>query len=205
MTWMLRAFVEHPFAGAVLLLAAEVAAAVLLFGTGIDGMQAAARYSGRFGLLPFALVFAAGPLARLRPGPLVKRAVARRRQLGLAFALHHFVHLALLVAYLHAAGKAFDPARAAGGALGYAFLAVMAATSNDASVRALGPSRWRVLHRIGAWYLWVAFLMTWVPRLQGQVEGAGGSPAAWAAGLAVVLALALLRGAAFAASRRRAR
>ena len=43
--------------------------------------------------------------------------------------------------------------------------AVMAATSNDAAVRALGGARWRGLHGFGMWWLWLVFTFTYGGRL----------------------------------------
>lgn len=202
MTALLRVYVDRPFATVAVLLAVEFLAAALAFGTGVEGLKAAARYSGRTGLFLFAVVFAIAPLQRLAPGPALRHALSRRRSLGLAFGVHHMVHLLPLLAYLQAAGKELDPGRTAGGVAGYALLAAMMATSSDAAVRAMGPARWRLLHRIGAWYLWVGFALTYVPRLQGKVLDAGGSPPIFVACMALVVGLGLLRIVAFA--RRRA-
>ena len=51
-----------------------------------------------------------------------------------------------------------------GGGLAYAFVLAMAATSNDASVRRLGARRWRALHAVGGWYVWLIFTQSYAPR-----------------------------------------
>lgn len=189
----MQALLRHPLRFVVACLAAEAAIAFAWFGTGVEGLQAVARYSGRLGLFWFGLAFLAGPWHRLAPSPLSRLALRNRRRVGLAFGVHHLVHLGWLLAYLSAAGQALDPARAAGGLVGYVVLVAMMATSTDAAVRRLGRSRWQRLHRSGMWYLWVAFLLTYVPRLQGKVPNAGGSAAEFVACLAVVVALGGLR------------
>ena len=71
------------------------------------------------------------------------------------------------------------------GVIAYAFLALMTVTSNDASVRRLGPRRWRRLHRVGSYYIWLIFLATTLPPSAGT---------AWML-LACLLVLALRIGA----------
>lgn len=193
----MTALLQHPFRFVAVFLVAEAALAFAAFGAGAEGLQAVARYSGRLGLFWFGLAFAASAWHRLAPSPLTRLALSRRRQLGLAFGVHHLVHLGWLLAYLSAAGKALDPARAAGGLVGYVLLVAMMATSTDAAVRWLGRRRWQRVHRLGLWYLWIAFALTYVPRLQGKVPDAGGGTAEFVACLLVIAALGSLRLAAF--------
>ncbi|MFN2378237.1 MAG: hypothetical protein ABR538_17035 [Candidatus Binatia bacterium] len=195
------ALLRHPFRFATLALLLEAAVAVGGFGWNLDGLQAVTRYSGRVGLLWFALVFSISPLHRLRPREWTRLALRRRRQLGLAFGYHHLVHLALVLSYLQASGRDLDPSRAAGGVLGYVLVVAMMLTSSDAAVATFGAHNWRRLHRAGLWYLWVAFLLTYLPRLQGKVENAGGGMAEFTACISLVLAIALLRGAALLSPR----
>jgi methionine sulfoxide reductase heme-binding subunit len=39
----------------------------------------------------------------------------------------------------------------------YLFIAAMAATSFDRTVAWLGPRKWRLLHLLGGWYIWISF------------------------------------------------
>jgi DMSO/TMAO reductase YedYZ heme-binding membrane subunit len=198
----LRPLLLHPYRFAALALVLEAVAAVAMFGTGVEGLQALARYSGRAGLLWFALVFSIAPLHRLAPGEWTRLALRRRRSLGLAFGAHHLVHLVELLTYLEVSGKGFDVSRAAGGMVGYAFLVAMMLTSTDKAVARLGAKNWKRLHRTGLWYLWIVFLLTYLPRVRGQRPTAGGGPLEWSVCLAIVVALAALRLAAFTARRR---
>jgi len=198
------ALLQHPFRFATLALLLEAAAALAGFGWNLEGLQAFTRYSGRVGLLWFALIFSFSPLHRLQPREWTRFALRRRRKLGLAFGYHHLVHLTLVLCYLQASGRDLDPARSAGGVLGYVFVLAMMLTSSDAAVARLGVRNWRRLHLAGLWYLWIAFLLTYLPRLQGKVENAGGGMAEFVACMSLVIALALLRGAAFLSRRRRA-
>lgn len=189
----MRAILEHPFVAATLSLAACAVFALLLHGSEVEGLQALARYTGRAGFLWFAFVFSIAPWHRLAPGDRSRAALRSRRRLGLAFGYHHFVHLAALLAYLAASGRELDAGRAAGGVAGYVVLALMMATSSDAAVRRLGPVNWRRLHRGGLWYLWLVFLLTYLPRLMGKVPDAGGGPAWFVPSVVLLLAIAGLR------------
>ena len=198
----LRALLEHPYRFVAIALVVEAAAALALFGSGVEGLQAIARYSGRAGLLWFALIFAIAPWHRFAPGEWTRLALRRRRHLGLAFGVHHLVHLVELLTYLGMSGKGLDLSRAAGGMVGYVLLVFMMLTSNDAAVARLGAKNWKRLHRTGLWYLWIVFLMTYLPRVRGERPDAGGGPVEWTACLALVIAMAALRAAAFATRRR---
>ena len=55
-----------------------------------------------------------------------------------------------------------SPTTVYGGGAGYVLLAAMAATSNDASQRALGAN-WRRLHVAGIYVLWIIFAATILP------------------------------------------
>jgi DMSO/TMAO reductase YedYZ heme-binding membrane subunit len=50
------------------------------------------------------------------------------------------------------------------GGIGYVLIAAMTATSFDRSAAWLGPRRWRRLHTIGAYYVWLVFFLSFAPR-----------------------------------------
>jgi len=185
--------VEHPYRSATLLLLACAAGAAIGFGTGVEGLQALTRYTGRAGFALFAFVFVLSPWSRLWPGELVRGAIRRRRHLGLAFAYVHSVHLIVLLTYVRASGAELVPSRLAGGIAGYTAMAVMAATSNAAAVRKLGPRLWRRLHTICLYYLWFVFFLTYLPRLLGKSPNAGAGPVEIAVSFWLVVAIAALR------------
>ncbi|MEQ9143604.1 MAG: hypothetical protein RLO08_04525 [Parvibaculaceae bacterium] len=153
---------------------ATVAVPYLLFGLTEEGYKLAARYTVRVSFPLFLLTYMARPLAQLWRRDETRWLLRNRRYLGLSFALAHTVHLAALTAFF-----VFTPATPAmatviGGGLGYALMFAMAATSNDASVRALGRN-WNRLHTAGMHYLWFIFAFSYYGRLSGgRGEGAAG-------------------------------
>lgn len=161
-----------------------------------DGAMAAARLTARFSFLWFVVAWSASALMRLWPGGWRSQLLYRRRAVGLGFAAAHTVHLAaLLIAVL-----AFAEPRAlttiVGGGIGYAFMAAMALTSNDAAVRAMGPRNWKLLHATGGYALAAIFAFSYYGRLSDKP---------WLAVPALVLisGAALLRVAAWIKSRAR--
>jgi hypothetical protein len=43
------------------------------------------------------------------------------------------------------------------GGAAYLFIAAMVATSFDSTAAWLGPRKWRALHLVGSWYIWLSF------------------------------------------------
>ncbi|HZR82819.1 MAG TPA: hypothetical protein VFD92_17115 [Candidatus Binatia bacterium] len=164
-------------------IAAAAAVASLSFLAGashVDGLQLAARYTARLSFTLFLAPYLASPLLRLVPAAGTRWMVRERRGLGLAFAGAHAVHLAAFVGFLVAAGQRPELPTVVVGGLGYVLVAVMAATSNDAAVRALGPARWRRLHAVCLHYIWFVFAITYALRVAARHEGesAGATPVA---------------------------
>jgi hypothetical protein len=55
----------------------------------------------------------------------------------------------------------------------YVFIAAMTATSFDRTAAWLGPRKWRVLHLVGGWYIWLSFAVAVGKRIpQGPVNWA---------------------------------
>jgi methionine sulfoxide reductase heme-binding subunit len=148
-----------------LLLGAAVAASMLsAHGFTPEGWQLAARYTARTSFLLFLWPYLASSLTRLLPNALTRTVLRERRGLGLAFAGAHFVHLAALVTFLQVSGETPSPVTLALGGFGYVLVALMAATSNDASVRLLGRN-WVRLHAFALHYVWFIFVATYAGRI----------------------------------------
>jgi sulfoxide reductase heme-binding subunit YedZ len=148
--------------------ALAVAGAALAHGWSEEGVRTVVRASARLSVTCFCLAFGASALRALWPSPAADWMLRNRRQLGLSFAGFHFLHLGALVALALSFPSPFlenlQPATLAGGGLAYLFIAVQAATSNDASVRWLGRRRWTLLHTVGSYIIWLIFAQSYVPR-----------------------------------------
>jgi methionine sulfoxide reductase heme-binding subunit len=129
-----------------------------------DQAQLAARYTARVAFPLFLLTYLGSSLATLWPNASTQALVRTRRQWGLGFALAHIIHLGALIVFYKISGWDVSGQTLAGGGLAYVMLIVMAATSNNWSVRALGRW-WKRLHRFGIHWLWFIFTFTYVGRL----------------------------------------
>ena len=120
----------------------------------------------------FFFAFTASSLMRLAPGPGPKFLMRNRRYIGLSFALVHFTHGALVLSNLALTEESRAwPALLVGG-FAYLLLLLMTVTSNNTSVRKLGAKRWKLLHKVGSYYLWAIFVVTSL----GRVATGGPTP-----------------------------
>lgn len=151
------------FLGAVL----GLAAMALAFSQPADlatQWQLAARWTARVGFPLLIAAYVARPLVQLWPSRVAKGLLARRRWVGLGFAISHTIHLYALIMALQLSGEERPLPVLIGGGLGYFLLYLMALTSSAASVRALGKW-WKRLHRFGIHYLWFVFAFSYFGRL----------------------------------------
>ncbi len=153
-------------------LIALTALQLALFGTGEEGIRVVVRSSARSSLLLFGLAFAASSLRSLWRSPASAFLLSQRRYVGVSYASSHALHAAALVA-LYTVSEPFasglDAITLVGGGLAYLFTAAMAATSTDAAVAALGRRRWRLLHLVGGWYVWLIFAQSYLPRVAAEL------------------------------------
>lgn len=151
----------------VFLLGAIVAGTCLAIYTTRDPgereLRAVIRASAFMSASLFLATFTSSSLLRVWPSPASRWARANRRYLGLSFAFTHLCHgIAIATLYARADGlyEKTPLATLVGGGLGFVMVALLAATSNDASVRMFGRG-WRVLHTAGVYYLWIIFAFTY--------------------------------------------
>ncbi len=138
-----------------------------VWGMGEESVRVVVRSSARSSLLLFALAFSASAIHSLSRGPASKWLLANRRYIGVSYAVSHTVHAAALVALYRIStefSESLGTLTLIGGGLAYVFTYAMAATSNDAAVRALGRPGWRRLHLVGGWYVWIIFAQSYLPR-----------------------------------------
>lgn len=158
-----------------------------------DAIGYALRITARIAFAFLMLAYIAGPWAVFtRQRWLVRN----RRYLGLAMALAHTVHFGAVVAYLNLPASELEVVTLVFGGGAFVLMWLMAATSNDVSIRRLGKN-WKRLHTVGLHYVWGVFMFTWL--------GAAGEamPAVYIVMLGAGMAGLLLRVAAFWTQRAR--
>jgi sulfoxide reductase heme-binding subunit YedZ len=143
------------------LVAAMAVGLVISHGGDVEGLRVAIRATARTSLLLFVLAFTASAMAELVPGEVTRWQRRNRRYLGVSFAVSHFIHLGAILALASVDRAMFwkltniTTIMLAGTA--YLFIAAMAATSFDRTAAWLGPRKWRLLHLVGGWYIWISF------------------------------------------------
>lgn len=165
--------------------------------TAQERWQLAACYTARVGFPILILAYVARPLHQVSQGRFGRFLLARRRAIGLGFALSHSVHLVALITALRLSGETPPPATLLGGGLGYVVLYAMALTSFEGARKHLGRS-WTYLHRFGIHYLWLIFAISYASRIADSEKMAVGITFG-----AVALAAACLRLAAWIGTRQR--
>ena len=123
------------------------------------------RYSAHLAFAFLLLAFSASALKAVVNNAQTRGLVRYRRQLGLGFATAHTFHLIALILFLsNLEGYSIDASVAVAG-FGYVVTALLALTSNDYSVRRLGPVKWKQLHTVGISILMLYFLVAFSGRL----------------------------------------
>jgi hypothetical protein len=149
-TWMVAA------AAVALLLTLLVLARV---GSGERGVHLALRITARWSFLLFWLAYAGAALATLF-GPSFRGLARRGRELGLAFASAHLVHIGLVVwLYRIAARAPVSTGSLIFFGVGVFWVYFLALFSIRRLSEWLGPRPWRALRTIGVEYIALAFLV----------------------------------------------
>lgn len=149
-----------PFvAAATVVIAALTAFQLSILGYGEEWLRSVLRLTARSSLALFSGAFLASAVRRAWKNSATAWLRRNRRYWGLAFAASHTIHFAAIAA-LAWSGVEFDVTTLTIGGAGYVFVALLALTSNDASVARLGAN-WRRLHTLGVYYLWFVFAATY--------------------------------------------
>ena len=189
MTTLKTAVIPSTFALLLLIFAVVLA----LQGVHEDSARLLIRITAASSLLLFSVAFSASSLNQLLADSRWRTLLQARRRIGIAFAISHSFHLAAIIALVQIAydGDFSQLGDVAGGAVVYAFIYLMALTSNDASVRLLGARQWQWLHKIGVYLIWLALTGSYIANAMNK-----GGLLYWAYS-ALCIGLLLLRMSAF--------
>ena len=123
------------------------------------------RYSAHLAFAFLIVAFSASTLKRVSNNALSTYLMRHRRQVGLGFATAHFAHLTALSLYLTGLeGFSVDASTAVAG-FGYVVLLALTLTSNNWSVKQMGPVAWRRLHTTGINILMLYFFVAFGAKL----------------------------------------
>lgn len=139
-------------------------AGLVLGGSAADQWQLAARWTARVGFPLFLATYLASSLVRISPAPW-SRALARdRRWWGLGFAASHTVHFIALVMAVRLSSEPRTILSLIPGTITYAIILLMALTSSNTAMRALGRN-WKRLHSAGIHVIWLIYTLAYAKRI----------------------------------------
>lgn len=156
----------------LLILLAEMLIALLAiynYGFAIDGLHATTRFSGRFSLVIFSLIFIC-----LTYKPVKLSLFLSTRPFHI-FAIAHGIHLVELLSFVYLSKANVVPLRLAGGFLAYVFIFVMPFLQVSFDKGKLSQKKYLVAVNVYLFYAWFIFFMTYLPRVQGKLPNVGGS------------------------------
>lgn len=143
----------------------SILAIILIFqGINEPAMRIAIRATARTSCILFVAAFVASALRRIWSNKLTTWLLKNRRYFGLSFAVSHGFHaIAIIALAIITSGASYesDP----GGMLGYFFLITMTITSFRPTAAWLSQPNWQILHTVGMYYLWLAFIYSFGNRL----------------------------------------
>ncbi len=149
---------------AILLMLVAVFMALVEGDDASERLGLAARYTARGSFLLFLLVYSTSSMAQLWPSNATRKLLAKRRHWELSFGVAHQIHLGILTWYNVSIANTPGYLSLAGGGLAYVVLFGMMLTSNDQSIRLLGPW-WKRLHTYGIQWIWLVFAFSYFGRM----------------------------------------
>jgi sulfoxide reductase heme-binding subunit YedZ len=168
-------------------------------GSSDENVLIALRLSARLAFIVLLVIFIARPLQQMFATPFTAKLLRNRRLLGVTFTGIHTAHLGLII-YRAQVNSNFEILVYDNllGMLTYTIIAVMFATSFNATARMLGAKNWRILHTIGLYWLVGAFAQTQLPDSLDHLADVN-----WLL-IGLIFAALVIRSTAFLAGRRKA-
>lgn len=160
--------------------------AIGYYGYTVEALQAIARYSGRFSLLIFSIIFI------LQSNPVLINEWLSKH-FYFVFCVAHGIHLVELLAYVWASETKLIPLRVAGGALAYALIFIMPVIHQLFIQERISRKAYTASSQVYLYYVWFIFLMAYIPRVQGKLPNAGGTFTEHVLLLIFVLAILVIR------------
>jgi len=137
-----------------------------LKGNGDAGLHLFIRTTARCSVILFLSAFSASALVKLYPQDWTRWLARNRRYIGVSFAFSHTLHLFGILTLIHRKPDTFTGVGGAityiGGGLAFLLIYAMAATSFDSTAAWIGPRAWRILHKVGIYYVWAIFFQDYI-------------------------------------------
>ncbi len=137
---------------------------------GIDesSLRIAIRQTARISVVLFLGTFISTAVRRFYPGKMSNWLLKNRRYLGISFAISHLFHALAIIGLAIISTSSISGS--GGGTLGYMFIGLMMITFFDKTAELLGYRSWKILHTIGSYYIWGAFVVAFSKRIPNSPE-----------------------------------
>jgi sulfoxide reductase heme-binding subunit YedZ len=139
-----------------------------LNGPSDDNLRFVLRLTARSAFLIFLLAFIARPLQQVFPTAATHALLRCRRQIGVAFAGVHTVHLLVILTRVQLVPEFQLTAKNHLGAITYLLILLMLITSFDGPARSVGRKNWEILHKTGLYVIAVSFIQTLLPNSEQE-------------------------------------
>jgi methionine sulfoxide reductase heme-binding subunit len=143
-------------------------AAVAMSPSSVEAARLVTRLTARTSLVLFAFAFTGSSLVRLYPSPATMWLRQNRRYFGVSFAVSHAIHAVALICLAWLDPLLFlqltNIGSYIGGGIAYSFIILMTFTSFNRTASIAGPTVWYWIHTVGAWFIWVSFLLNFGKR-----------------------------------------
>jgi sulfoxide reductase heme-binding subunit YedZ len=140
-----------------------------LNGPSDDNLRFVLRLTARSAFLIFLLAFIARPLQQVFPTAATHTLLRYRRQIGVAFAGVHTVHLLVILTRVQLVPEFQLTAKNHLGAITYLLILLMLITSFDGPARSVGRKNWKILHKTGLYVIAVSFIQTLLPNSEQEL------------------------------------
>jgi DMSO/TMAO reductase YedYZ heme-binding membrane subunit len=149
--------------------------AVIFFKHGFheEANRIAIRQSARIAAVLFSFAFGASALQRFWKNGFSNWLLKNRKNIGVAFAIVHIIHLIFLAVLQTNFHPVFEMAKTIsilGGGLAYVFVFLMLLTSFPKFSQYLSPKNWKLLHTAGGYWIWYIFIRSYVKRVNTEIE-----------------------------------
>ena len=133
---------------------------LLLVGNAITNFQFLLKYSARLSFLIFTIAFSISGIHHFLNSNTTRWLLGHRREIGIAFALIHLIHLSLLILKNYLYGTGFSGSSwpsLIGGTITYVLIGLMFITSYKRFSIWISARNWRKLHLIGGYTILITF------------------------------------------------
>lgn len=140
---------------------------VINYGVTVEGLQATTRFSGRFSLFIFSIIFLAN-----RPEDIYSWLSKKPFHI---FALAHGIHLLELLSFVSVSETPLILYRVAGGFLAYSLIFLLPLLADKLDRGTMSAKKFDIAVMVFQYFVWGIFFLTYLPRVRGSLPNVGGS------------------------------